>query len=150
VSLGQNVLLTRAGDNGFVDKAREFGVQESGFTWNAKFADLDNDEFVDLYIVNGWFPGPQRDASYFYQNQQGKKFVDKTAEAGLLSFLATSAYTYVDVDNDGDLDIVAVPISGPVLVYVNNSKKNRIAFELRDLAGNRFGIGSKIVIRYGP
>src|SRR5262249_1716647 len=40
VSLGQNVLLTRAGDNGFVDKAREFGVQESGFTWNAKFADL--------------------------------------------------------------------------------------------------------------
>src|SRR5262249_44322257 len=49
-----------------------------------------------------------------------------------------------------DLDIVAVPISGPVLVYVNNSKKNRIAFELRDLAGNRFGIGSKIVIRYGP
>jgi hypothetical protein len=150
VVLGQNVLLMAGPDGRFADKASEMGVQEAGFTWNAKFADLDNDEFLDLYIVNGWFPGPQRDSSFFYQNQQGGKFADRTEEAGLKSFLATSAYTYIDLDNDGDLDIVSVPISGPVLVYINNSKKNRIAFELRDHAGNRFGIGSRIIVHYGP
>ncbi len=150
VIFGRNVLLMPTGDGRFADRAVEMGVQSVGFTWNAKFADLDNDEFVDLYAVNGWYPAAKRRSNVFYQNQQGKGFVDKTREAGLVSFLATSAYTYVDLDNDGDLDIVAVPIAGPVLVYVNNSKKNRIAFELRDHIGNRLGIGSKIIIHYGP
>jgi hypothetical protein len=45
--------------------------------------------------------------------------------------------------NDGDLDIVVVPIAGPVVVYLNESKKNRIAFELRDLIGNRTGIAAR-------
>jgi hypothetical protein len=145
-----NVLLTSNGEGRFVDKAVAMGVQFAGFTWNAKFADLDNDEFVDLYAVNGWFPERTRESHVFFQNQGGQRFVDKTAESGLGSFLPTSAYTYIDIDNDGDLDIVAVPVAGPVLVYVNNSKGNRIAFELRDHIGNRSGIGSKIIVHYGP
>ena len=144
-----NVLLTPIGDGRFADQAVEMGVHLAGFTWNAKFADLDNDGFVDLLAVGGWFPGLQRSPQFLFLNQQGKRFVDKTKEAGLLSFLPTSAYSYVDIDNDGDLDIVVVPLVGPVLVYVNNSKANRVAFELRDHQGNRFGIGSKIVIHYG-
>jgi uncharacterized membrane protein YraQ (UPF0718 family) len=148
--LEQNVLLTSDGDGRFVDKAVAMGVQFAGFTWNAKFADLDNDEFVDLYAVNGWFPETSRMSHVFYHNQGGQRFVDRTTESGLTSFLPTGAYTYVDLDNDGDLDIVAAPGVGPILVYVNNSNGNRIAFELRDQIGNRFGIGSKILIHYGP
>lgn len=146
----KNVLLVPGGDGRFSDKAAEMGVQVAGFTWNAKFADVDNDEFVDLYAVNGWFPAVERESNVFFHNEQGKRFVDRTEQVGLTSFLSTSSYTYVDLDNDGDLDIVSVPIAGPVLVYINNSKKNRIAFELRDHVGNRFGIGSKIIIHYGP
>ena len=56
---------------------------------------------------------------------------------------------YVDVDNDGDLDVVVAPGVGPILVYRNNSTRNRIAFELRDDIGNRSGIGSRILITYG-
>ena len=145
-----NVLLTPTAEGRFVDKAVAMGVQFAGFTWNAKFADLNNDEFVDLYAVNGWFAERSRESHVYYQNQGGQRFVDKTAETGLTSFLPASAYTYVDIDNDGDLDIVTVPVSGPVLVYVNNSKGNRIAFELRDHIGNRSGIGSKVIIHYGP
>jgi uncharacterized membrane protein YraQ (UPF0718 family) len=145
-----NVLLTPTGDGRFVDKAGPMGVQVAGFTWNARFADVDNDEFVDLYAVNGYFPGRNQQSHYFYRNEQGRRFVDATEEAGLLSYLATSAYTYVDLDNDGDLDIVAVPVVGPVVVYMNNSTRKRIAFELRDPAGNHYGIGSKVIIHYGP
>ncbi len=55
------------------------------------------------------------------------------------------------MDNDGDLDIISVPAAGPVLVYRNNrTTGNSIAFELRDQIGNRFGLGSKIIIHYGP
>jgi len=144
-----NVLLKGTPETGFFDVAEDMGVSQSGFTWNSKFADLDNDEFVDLFVANGWFPGPQRTSNYFYRNQQGKKFTEETAEAGLTSYLTTSAYTYVDFDNDGDVDIITVPIIGPVQVFVNDSTKNRIAFELRDELGNHFGIGSKITIHYG-
>jgi hypothetical protein len=150
VNYKRNVLLVPTGDGRFVDKAVEMGVQVAGFTWNAKFADVDNDEFLDLYAVNGWFPDPGRDSHLFYHNRQGKGFVDEAAEAGLVSFLPTSAYTYVDLDNDGDLDIVTVPVVGPILVFVNNSTRNRIAFELRDEVGNRSGIGSKVIVHYGP
>ena len=147
---GINVLLAPGADGRFADKADELGVQIAGFTWNAKFADLDNDEFVDLFAVQGWFSDPKRVSNFYFHNQQGSRFIDKTAEAGLTSFLSTSAYTYIDLDNDGDLDIVSVPVAGPVLVYLNNSKKNRIAFEMRDHVGNRFGVGSKVIIHYGP
>lgn len=150
MSMQYNVLLVPTGDGRFADKAGELGVRVAGFTWNAKFADTDNDEFVDLYAVNGWFPASSWEPHVFYHSEQGKKFVDRTTEAGLGSRLPTSAYTYVDLDNDGDLDIVAVPVVGPVLVYVNNSTGNRIAFELRDRIGNRSGVGSKVIIHYGP
>jgi hypothetical protein len=58
---------------------------------------------------------------------------------------------YVDFDRDGDLDIVTVPIEGPILVYRNNTRERSNFFvELRDHRGNRFGIGSRVVVHYGP
>src|SRR5262249_13628959 len=96
VVLEENVLLAPTGNGRFVDKAAAMGVELAGFTWNAKFADLDNDGFVDLYAVNGWFPGSTRESHIFYRNEAGKRFVDATEAAGLTSFLPTSAYTYID------------------------------------------------------
>jgi hypothetical protein len=147
--LNKSVLLSQLEDERFRDVAEEMSVSDSGFTWNAKFADLDNDEFVDLFIVNGWFPSPQRESNIYFRNLEGKKFINQTEDAGLTSFLATSAYSYADIDNDGDLDIITAPIVGPVSVYVNNSINNRIVFQLRDQLGNSFGIGSKVTIYYG-
>jgi hypothetical protein len=65
-------------------------------------------------------------------------------------FAESSAYTYVDIDNDGDLDIVAVEAIGPVWVFINNeTDNNAITFELRDGQGNHFGIGSRVIASYG-
>jgi hypothetical protein len=69
----------------------------------------------------------------------------------LESFLATTSFSYVDIDNDGDLDIIMLPVWGPVAVYLNDAGgQNAIAFEVRDEIGNHFGIGTKIIIHYGP
>jgi uncharacterized membrane protein YraQ (UPF0718 family) len=146
-----NVLLVRDETSGkFVDRAEEFGVILAGWTWNAKFADLDNDEWVDLFVANGLFFSKTRESNYLYLNRSGEGFTDATVEAGAEGYFPTSAYTYVDFDNDGDLDIVTVPMHGPIWVYENNSSgTNALAIELRDHVGNRFGIGSKVVIHYG-
>ena len=74
----------------------------------------------------------------------------RTDEFGLSSILATSSYSYLDMDLDGDLDIITVPMNGPILVFRNNSQDGQsIAAQLRDHIGNSSGIGSKIFIYYG-
>ena len=146
----QNVLLLPDGEGKFVDKAEQYHVDIAGWGWNAKFADLDNDEWLDLYVVNSTIRRAITYSNFFFRNMQGKDFADKTMEFGLDGFMAVSSYTYLDIDNDGDLDIVTTSINGPIWVYINNSDKNSIIFKLQDQKGNRFGIGSKLLIHYGP
>jgi hypothetical protein len=144
------LLMPRDEAPGFDDRADEMGIIVTGWTWNAKFADLDNDGWQDLFAVNGLFESQTRESNYLYRNDRGTGFTDVSIESGITDYFPTSAYSYVDYDNDGDMDMIAVPIHGPVWIYENRSTMNNsIDFELRDERGNAFGIGSKIVIRYG-
>ncbi|PYS74617.1 MAG: hypothetical protein DMF69_01370 [Acidobacteria bacterium] len=145
-----NVLLKQNAGHVFEEKTQQFGLTESGFTWNAKFADLDNDGWQDLFVVNGWVRRVRTESNHFYRNVSGQRFEDATEQYGLESNLNTLSYTYLDLDNDGDLDIIVVPTVGPLSVYVNQTpRRQSIAFELHDERGNYYGIGSKIIINYG-
>lgn len=146
-----NVLLVRTDDGTFKDWADSLGVKKSGWTWNMQFADLDNDEWIDVYAANGGYASvKRRESNYFFHNQMGETLSNKTEEFGLTSHRVTNSYTYIDIDNDGDLDIVTIPISAPIEVFKNNGNEHSsIFFELRDLRGNTFGIGSTIIIHYG-
>jgi len=146
-----NVLLMRGEDGLFRDRAAEMGVNLAGWVWTIKFADLDNDEWMDLYGVNGTFLAREvRESNFFFHNQQGRTFLERTEEFGLVSYYATTSSSYTDFDDDGDMDIITIPVNAPVEVFVNNeSERNSIAFELRDEIGNSFGIGSRVTIHYG-
>jgi hypothetical protein len=146
----QNLLL-KAGDSGaFVDRAAALNLAVTDWTWNARFADLDNDGWQDLYAVNGWVRQSAWESKVFLRNMGGAAYRDDTVRAGLVDHLPASAYTYADLDLDGDLDIVSVPVLGPVRIMINNSHDARaIQIELRDHVGNTYGIGSKVVIHYG-
>lgn len=144
---GENVLLTPTSEGRFENVAKARGVHVTGWTWNAKFADVDNDGWQDLYVVNGEYLTTMRESNVFYRNDGAGKFKDATKDFGLRSFLPTSGYAYVDWDQDGDLDIVSTPVPGPVLAYRNDGATgNSIAVELRDHRGNRFGIGCKVTV----
>jgi hypothetical protein len=146
----RNLLFVRNDAGTYDDQADRFGLTHAGFVWNAKFADLDNDEWQDLFAVTGDLTVRLRHPSAFFRNLEGQRFENRTEAAGLLSWLDTLAYSYTDADNDGDIDLVVVPAVGPVTFYRNNlSGRRSIAFELRDHRGNRFGIGSRILIHYG-
>jgi uncharacterized membrane protein YraQ (UPF0718 family) len=148
----KNVLLVSNGNDGsYVNRALDFGLELGGWAWTSKFADFDNDEWQDLYVVNGTFLTEERhESNYFFHNEEGHVFKDRTKEFGLGSYRATTSSSYVDFDNDGDMDIVTIPVNAPVEVFRNNQDgNNAIAFELRDKAGNAFGIGSRIIIHYG-
>jgi uncharacterized membrane protein YraQ (UPF0718 family) len=148
--LGRNVFYKQTKNGAYNELAEDMNIDISGWSWTAKFADLDNDEWQDIYVVNGQYHSQKRATKVFFKNQQGKGFSNDTREAGLENYLAMSSYTYIDYDNDADLDIIAVSFDGPVWIYTNNTRKNQgIIFELDDRKGNRTGIGSRIIIHYG-
>ena len=148
-----NVLLKDNGQGGFDEVALEYNLREAGWVWNSKFADLDQDEFQDIYIVNGYFnetSQPARESNHLFLNNAGNVFVDATKQAGMTKYSESATYTYVDYDNDGDLDIIMMEVLGPVWLYKNNhAEANAVSFELRDNQGNDFGIGSRIFVYYG-
>jgi enediyne biosynthesis protein E4 len=44
----------------FTDVAAETGVRSAGWAWAGKMVDVDNDGWLDLYVVNGWVSaGPE-------------------------------------------------------------------------------------------
>jgi len=148
----QNILL-EGGKNGFFrEVAEEKNVNSAYNSWNAKFADLDNDEWQDIYVATGeliWW-GSVFQPNIFFHNYEGKYFKTEQDEFGLDDINIVPSYTYIDIDNDGDLDVVTVPINGPLNVYINNqTTNNSVTFEFRDKRGNHFGIGNKIYIYYG-
>lgn len=147
----RNVLLFRQGE-AFENRAQEMDVEVTGWSWNGKFADYDNDSWQDLYVVNGtWLHPGKAPSNILFHNLNGQRFEDATEEFGLEDKMVVSAYTMADIDNDGDLDIITNTVNGPLRVYQNNETLNHsVAFELRDHRGNRFGIGAKLVIHYGP
>ncbi|MEE4218239.1 MAG: ASPIC/UnbV domain-containing protein, partial [Xanthomonadales bacterium] len=145
-----NVLLVQGDSGRFEDKAEEYGVFDGHWAWSAKFADLDNDEWQDLFLVNGWWLETTMYANQFFLNRQGKGFEPKEAEFGLQSVLKQHAFTYLDLDLDGDLDIITRSLAGDMQVWRNNQQDHQsITFEFRDQVGNVFGIGNKITIHYG-
>ena len=148
--VNRNLLFVRNASGRYEDRADALGLTHAGWTWNAKFADLDNDEWQDLFVVTGDLSVRLRHSTAFFRNLGGQRFENQTEEAGLGSWLDTLAYTYTDYDGDSDLDLIVVPTAGPISLYRNNGQSGlAIAFELRDHVGNRFGIGSRIRIHYG-
>ena len=146
-----NLLLSGQTDHTFKNVSEQTKISTAEWSWNARFADLDNDEWQDLYVVNG-VPITQEFASNnFFHNQNGKSFIQAQGEFGLDDYDHSSSYTYIDIDRDGDLDIIANTVYGPFKVYTNNNTQgNSVTFKLIDEKGNRFCLGCTLIVRYGP
>ena len=147
-----NALLRNSSEGGrisFVEKANELGVGYGAWTWNARFADLDNDGWQDLYVVNGYNLPMTLSTNIFYRNTGDGQFEDATEKFGLENYTPASAYSYTDLDNDGDLDIITVQNDAPVSVYMNEAKNRSIEFSLIDKTSlNTHAVGAQIIISH--
>ncbi len=146
---GESNLYKLDGDRYKILDNEEINLKNLGWTWNSKFADVDNDGYQDLFVVNGYLLTKNQFRNTFLKNEGGEKFSDKTTDHGIESHLPATSYTYVDYDLDGDLDIIMAPCIGPVTIYNNQGTDNHsIAFRLNDKKGNSHGINAKIYIHY--
>jgi len=116
------------------------------WSWSALLADFDNDGYRDLFISNGYprdvtdldyaTSGSRRGMrlsmeeelenipdrhihNYIFKNTGEYSFEDKSAEWGFDLPSYSNGAAYVDLDNDGDLDIVCNNINEPASLYEN-------------------------------
>lgn len=151
-----NILLSRnnpsKSDNAkpkYLDIAEETGIQYAGWSWNAKFADLDGDQWQDLFVANGWYQMRADTSNVFFRNIEGRHFEIETESSGLLDYSPTTSYLYLDIDLDADLDIVTSNIYGETKAYLNHNNNQHIQVTIDDRIGNRAGVGASIVLQYG-
>lgn len=145
---GNVFFLSRNGKH--VDVSKQFDMEDTGWAWTAKFADLDNDGWQDIYVANGFIDYVMKSADKrYFRNQGDGTFKAEQDAFNLGEILPFSAYTFADINNDGNLDIVTNATMGEPRVYINKGGGKSILFELIDMAGNRSCYGCQIKIYYG-
>ena len=141
-------LLYTPGKGTYRDITSEWKAAFGGWSWSARFADLDNDTFQDLYVAQGSRLRPGSVSATFYHNQNGKGFKEETKKYGLEDHVPTGAYVYVDVDNDGDLDVITHPFQLTSVLWRNDAPKRqgfRVALDDRRTP-NHQAIGARVEI----
>jgi len=143
--LRRNVLLAAQPGGTFVERAEAENLEIGGWSWDVKIADFDQDQYQDVLIVNGtWVPNEVSPSNIFLRNQGNGTFAEATEAHGLIDYAITAAAVRVDIDLDGDLDVITVPINAPVTAFINNQpSSNAVTIELRDFTANQFGIGAE-------
>jgi hypothetical protein len=130
--------------------------------WGTGFFDLDNDTWLDLFVVNGHvYPqmdqissglGYKQGKLLFVNNGDGS-FCDATKQGGAaLSELRVSrGAAFGDLDNDGQIDVVVEDLdSSPMILKNAGDKTNRwITLELAAKTGNPLAIGARIKVTTG-
>ncbi|MGB4397945.1 MAG: VCBS repeat-containing protein [Daejeonella sp.] len=89
--------------------------------------------------------------NYLFKGAENLRFIDKSQEWGFGEETVANGAVYVDLDNDGDLDLVTNNINETAKIYHNSSdelfKNNYLKIALKGENFNSFGIGAKVFIK---
>jgi cytochrome c peroxidase len=98
-SSGPNTLYRNNGDGTFSVSPLAGDVKlPKAYSGGATFVDYDNDGWSDLYVAN-W------GQDNLFHNENGQRFVDVTAQAGIQEEANTKTASWGDYDSDGYLDL---------------------------------------------
>lgn len=88
--------------------------------------------------------------NYLYKNHGSLKFEDVTSDWGLDQPGYSSGAVYVDLNNDGMLDLVVSNVNSQAAIYRNNSEpdstSNYLKVKLNGSSNNSTGIGTKVLL----
>nr|WP_298791583.1 VCBS repeat-containing protein [uncultured Allomuricauda sp.] len=158
----------------FSNISRFAGVSSTDWSWGPLFADLDNDGWKDLFISNGtrreinnrdYFleiekKGLPKDSTlakslaipsekidnYVFRNNGDLTLSRMNSEWGIEHKGFSNGCVYVDLDNDGDLEIITNNIDDHASVFENKSseKNNYTTLQFKGPDKNLLGLGTKV------
>ena len=172
--------VTKDGDVVFSEIGRMAGIARTDWSWSTLFADFDNDGAKDIFISNGYpkavndldyygaaFAARRRGnnrralellaklpgydvPNYVFRNNGDLTFTDETKAWGMDQPGYSYGAAYVDLDNDGRLDLVVNNIDAPVSVYHNVGSSDEahhwFGVTLEGETPNPRGVGARVVI----
>ena len=122
-----NVLQVWDAAGNVANSAVEHGISATGWSWSSQFGDLDQDGYLDLYVVNGMqaldnFSYLTNDElieeNQAYRNDGHGRFVPMPAW-DLNSTYGGRSMVMADMDGDGDLDVVVNNLQNPAQMFEN-------------------------------
>lgn len=131
VESAKSALYRNLGDLRFVDVAEEAGVAFPGWGMGTCVADVDGDDWQDLYVTT---VGDDR----LYRNRGDGTFEDVTERSGLATGGWSTGCGFADYDRDGDLDLF---VARYVLVDLDN---------LPEFGKGKFCVFRGVEVQCGP
>ncbi len=153
------------GDGTFTDATfpSGLGINTDALGWGAMFADVDNDGWPDLLVVNGHvYPEVDsaklgsfyREPRFLYYNLGGAsgsvKFKDlsKTSGPALAEPRSSRGLAVADLFNDGRIEAIVNNLSDDPMLLVNLAKNQNhwLGLHLIGTASNRNAIGARVTL----
>jgi hypothetical protein len=137
--------------------AAGIGLNTRWLGWGVAFVDLDNDGWLDLFLVNGHvYPevqALQTEAGYqqrkvVYRNLANGRFGDITEALGppVTTPAAGRGAAFADLDNDGDIDVVVNNVHAAPDLFRLDSRNGAhwATLKLIGTRSNRSAIGARV------
>lgn len=150
-----NRLYRNRGDATFDDVTDAAGVRDGYWGWGSTFADLDNDGYLDLFHVNGWYSSEAAapfldDPSRLFAANGDGTFTEASAAAGVVDTGLGRGVVAFDYDRDGDLDLFVTNNAGPGRLFRNDhAGAHFLVVKLRGPGPNSAAIGARIAVDAG-
>jgi len=171
--------VTPSGDVVFSEIANLAGTATTDWSWSALFADFDNDGRKDIFVANGYPKAPNdldyqaavfaarrrndaaaareqlhalrsyRVPNYLFRNNGDLTFSDVSKQWGMKEPGYSYGAAYVDLNNDGRLDLVVNNIDSPASIYENVQRDTAAHYLTVVLEGeppNRRALGTSLVL----
>ena len=106
------------GDGTFADRSAQSGLSSQLGGANIIQTDYNNDGCLDILVLRGGWETALRKS--LLRNNCNGTFTDVTVEAGLAEPTQTETAVWVDIDNDGFLDLYVGNETGPNQLFRNN------------------------------
>ena len=131
-----SVLYRNEGDNIFSNVTTEMGLTAKSWTGDASFLDANDDGYPDLYLTN------MQGHDVYYENQEGKKFINKTKELFPLTPYGTMGIKIFDYDNNGSQDLFLTDMHSDmtqIFDYDEAKEKVKLKFKIPQHIINKQG-----------
>lgn len=159
-----NLLYENAKGQGFYDIAASAGVNVGGWSWGVVSLDYDNDGDQEVAVGSGFAAAlgntemneaisddMLRFRWYFFEKEKNDTFKEQAQELGLVATEDIRGVVRADLNNDGNVDLVANHAGRKAVVYKNKggTNQNWLLLKLVGKESNRHALGAKVWVDTG-